>query len=88
MKATINIDDALYRQLKIEAARSGRSIRDLVAEGLRHVLGWPHEPAAGAGAVRERPAEWDGVLGAYAANAKGRHDLASVRGSIAKGRKA
>lgn len=83
MKATIDIDAVLYRQLKVEAARSGRTIRGLVDEGLRHVLGWP---APGAAAVRERPAEWYGALGRYAANAKGKHDLASVRGSIARGR--
>ncbi len=83
MKATIDIDDALYRQLKIAAARSGRTIRDLVAEGLRHVLGWPAPPPR---AVREEPTAWYGVLGRYAANAKGKHDLAAVRGSIARGR--
>jgi hypothetical protein len=83
MKATIDIDDALYRQLKIEAARRGCTIRELVAEGLRHVLGWPSPTSR---AVREQPAEWYGALSQYAANAKGKHDLASVRGSIAKGR--
>ena len=38
MKATIDFDDALYRRLKIEAARCGRTVRELVAEGVRQVL--------------------------------------------------
>ena len=38
MKATIDFDDALYRRLKVEAARRGRTVRELVAEGVRYVL--------------------------------------------------
>lgn len=37
MKATIDFDDARYRRLKIEAARRGRTVRELVAEGVRVV---------------------------------------------------
>jgi hypothetical protein len=42
MKATIEIDDELYRQVKAAAAIRGRKIKDLVAEGLRTVLRSPH----------------------------------------------
>jgi len=83
MKATIDIDETLYRQLKIEAARTGRTIRDLVAEGLRQVLGLPR---AGASVVHEDTSSWYGVLRKYAPNAHGKHDLASIRRSIAKRR--
>jgi hypothetical protein len=83
MKATIDIDESLYRQLKIEAARSGRTIRELVAEGLRHVLGWPSE---GAPAVSEDSLNWIGGLRKYAANAGGKHDMAAIRQSVAKRR--
>jgi hypothetical protein len=38
MKATIEIDDELYRQVKATAAIRGRKVKDLVAEGLRTVL--------------------------------------------------
>lgn len=38
MKATIDFDDQLYRRLKIEVARRGRTVRELVAEGVRYVL--------------------------------------------------
>ena len=42
MKATIEIDDDLYRQVKAAAALRGRKVKDLVAEGLRTVLRSPH----------------------------------------------
>ena len=45
-KATIEFEDLLYRRLKVEAARRGRTVRDLVAEGLRHVLDAPALPSA------------------------------------------
>jgi len=38
MKATIEFDDELYRELKTTAAVRGRKIDDLVAEGVRMVL--------------------------------------------------
>jgi plasmid stability protein len=31
MNVTIDVDDNLYRRLKIEAARRGRTVRELVA---------------------------------------------------------
>jgi plasmid stability protein len=34
MKVTIDIDPELYRAVKVEAARSDRSVRDLVEEAL------------------------------------------------------
>ena len=81
MKATIEFDDALYRRLKVEAARQGRTIRDLVADGVRRVLGLPQPNDAG-----PEPAEWFGSLRDYAANAGEAHDLAAMRESIARGR--
>lgn len=38
MKATIELDDELYRQLKATAALRGSKIKELVAEGVRMVL--------------------------------------------------
>jgi len=81
MKATIDFDDALYRRLKVEAARTGRTIRDLVAEGVRLVLGLAHP-----GNDQSTAEEWFGRLGEYADNARGEHDLAAMRRSIARGR--
>jgi plasmid stability protein len=37
MKVTFDIDAELYRAIKVEAARSDRSVRDVVAEALS---GW------------------------------------------------
>lgn len=38
MKATIEFDDALYRQLKVEAAMRNKKIKDMVEEGVRMIL--------------------------------------------------
>ncbi|MDQ6874268.1 MAG: type II toxin-antitoxin system VapB family antitoxin [Actinomycetota bacterium] len=38
MRTTITLDDALYRQAVDAADRHGRTLSDLVAEGLREVL--------------------------------------------------
>ena len=42
MKATIEFDDELYRQVKAAAAIRGRKVKDLVAEGPRIVLRSSH----------------------------------------------
>ena len=43
MKTTFDIPDDLYRRAKAEAALRGRKLKDLVEEGLRSVLGMPHQ---------------------------------------------
>lgn len=89
MKATIDFDDQLYRQLKIEAARRGRTIRELVAEGVRHVLeGQPERAQVGTdeGTGEWRP-PWFGVLRPWGA-AIPDHSITAVRDSIAHGRSA
>ena len=85
MKATIDFDAALYRRLKMEAAWRGRTIRELVDEGVRYVIGRP--VVGGPAADREQPSEWFGALRAHAAHAGGRHDLAAMRHSVAQARK-
>lgn len=82
MKATIDFDERLYRRLKIEAAKRGRTIRELVDEGVRRVLGLP-VPEGGDEQTSE---DWFGSLSEYAANAGGDHSLEAMRGSIARGR--
>jgi len=84
MKATIDFDRQLYRRLKIEAARRGRTIRDLVQEGVRLVLGVAAPSGSPSRAPEETP--WFGSLREYAARGGGRHDLAAVRRSIARKR--
>jgi hypothetical protein len=43
MKTTVEVPDELYRRAKAEAALRGRTLKDLVAEGLRLVLEAPRE---------------------------------------------
>ncbi len=38
MKTTFNIDDALMRQLRIEAARRGVTMTEIVESGIRHMI--------------------------------------------------
>lgn len=90
MKATIEFDNALYRRLKIEAARSGRTVRELVAEGVRHVLDAPATASSGQDtgetAADWRPV-WFGSLGRYG-RAVDDHSMTAVRESIGRGRAA
>ena len=88
MKATIDLDEQLYRRLKVEAARRGRTVRDLVAEGVRLVLDSPAAPEDRAGAARTRAEwrpEWLGSLARYARGTAD-HSMAAVRESVARGR--
>lgn len=41
MRTTVDIPDELLRRAKSEAALRGRKLKDLVEEGLRHVLASP-----------------------------------------------
>ena len=88
MKATIDFDEQLYRRLKVEAARRGRTVRELVAEGVRLVLDAPPTPEERAGTTRAgaewRP-EWLGSLARYARDTND-HSMAAVRDSVARGR--
>jgi hypothetical protein len=45
VKATIEFDDELYRQLKATAALRGKKVRELVEEGVRIVLSQPRRSA-------------------------------------------
>lgn len=81
MKATIDFDDQLYRRLKIEAARRGRTVRELVSEGVRYVLdGEP--PAQEPVVTADGAPPWFGVLGEYARGVSD-HSMAAVRASVA-----
>jgi hypothetical protein len=45
MRTTVDIPDELLRRAKSEAALRGRKLKDLVEEGLRHVLERREAPA-------------------------------------------
>ena len=52
MKTTIEVPEELYRRAKAEAALSGRKLKDLVEEGLRHVLDKPDKARGKPGLAR------------------------------------
>jgi hypothetical protein len=88
MKATIDFDDVLYRRLKIEAARRGRTVRELVAEGVRYVLDGPVGQSRADEVTPDgewRPG-WLGVLRPFAAPVED-HSLGAIRTSITRGRR-
>ena len=39
MKTTLNIDDVLFKRLKVEAARQGRTMSNMVESALRRYFG-------------------------------------------------
>jgi len=87
MRTTIDIDDALYRELKAKAALEGRTVRELLPRAIIHERrGAPpgREPAA----VRERPApRWFGALSAYADARGGPHTIEHEREGVAEARR-
>ncbi len=44
MKTTMNINDTLMRQLRIEAARRGTTMTAIVEAGIRHMISAREEP--------------------------------------------
>ena len=85
MKATIDFDPNLYRQIKIEAARRGTTVRDLLSAGARMVLAAPRVAAVAPETTPPMP--YFGMLHRYAANANGRHDMDAMRESVARARR-
>jgi hypothetical protein len=91
MKATIDIPDELYRKVKAKSALEGRPVRDVTVQLFRK---WVDETGVESpsrkrtrGNDKNKPS-WFGTLRAYAKNARGRHDMESIRESIARGRTA
>jgi len=92
MKATIDVPDELYRQVKAKSALEGRTVREVAIELFsRYVSG--ESAASGAGVVREARERyedaavpsWFGALERYARQVS-RHDLEAIRESIGRGR--
>lgn len=93
MKATIEVPDELYRQVKAKSALEGRAVREVAIDLFRGYVG--HEAAApGAKATlaeeaaralggREIP-RWFGML-EKSTRRVDKHDMDSIRESIARG---
>lgn len=46
MRTTVTIDDRLLKQVKVAAVRSGRTVSDLVDDGLRLLLSQSQHPGS------------------------------------------
>ncbi len=88
MKATIDIPDDLYRRIKAKSALEGLAVRE-VATTLFYA--WVEDKAARKNAQATGPAgkrsvpAWFGAAQKYARRVN-RHDMESIRTSIARGR--
>ena len=95
MKATIEIPDDLYRQVKAKSALEGRAVRE-VTEALFRVYVDPRVTDAPGASVKkeaekeadlfdgEPPPAWFGMFKKYADRVAD-HDMESIRRSIAAG---
>lgn len=85
MKATIDIPDDLYRQIKAEAALQGLTVREVTTRLYRR---WLSE--GGGGEAREAPASWlrtwlaaaDEAIGGAPAGRSAREELAADRNRL------
>ncbi len=78
MRTTVDLPDSLFRQAKAEAALRGVKLKDLVEEGLRHILETPShgEPSA---EPTQRPTLYDLMKDCCGIVDSGANDLASNR---------
>lgn len=93
MKATIDIPDDIYRQVKAKSALEGMAVREVAISLFSAWIGKPTGPGADVdqtgvtqGDQPPPPPAWFGALRAYGPNARGRYDMRAVRHSVAKGR--
>jgi hypothetical protein len=93
MKATMEIPDELYRQVKAKSALEGRAVREVAEElflGYVGQVGRPHSasvrqgPDGRRGLHGQRLPSWFGVLRKRARRVQ-THDIESIRESIARG---
>jgi hypothetical protein len=87
MKATIDIPDDLYRRVKAKSALQGQPVREIV---MHLFLDWIEAPDDNRDRVKVEKADlarpaWFGAAQKYARKVS-KHDMDSVRGSIARGR--
>ena len=92
MKATVEIPDELYRQVKAKSALEGRAVRDVTVElyesyvGRKTAAASPSGPRRGAGLLADgKPAPpWFALARAHVRRGRGAAQ-AAVRKSIARG---
>lgn len=91
MKATFEVPDELYRQVKAKSALEGRALREVAEELFRQYIEPVTPPgrnttllAKGHRRARRAIPPWFGVLGKHARRRKS-HGMAAIRESIAAG---
>ena len=77
MRTTVDIPDELLRRAKSEAALRGRKLKDLVEEGLRHVLASPAGDVEAPGKPARRPSLHDLAKDLIFEDTEGPDDLAT-----------
>jgi hypothetical protein len=86
MKATLDIPEPLYRQLKAQSALEGVTVREVA---IHLFTQWTTSPASMPFLKRGTPSQkvpsWFGGAKRYVKDAD-RHDMASIRDSITAGR--
>jgi hypothetical protein len=91
MRATLEVPGELYRKVKAKRALQGRPARE-VAVGLFRAWVCQARPTPAAKNLMRTggkgAAPWFGSLRKYAKNARGRHEIGSIRKSITRGRAA
>lgn len=84
MKATFQIPDELYRELKAEVAREGRTMREVTIHLFQQWL-----VARKAGAIGQPRVDWQNFRSPLASRVSKKvsdHSMEAIRSSIAKGR--
>lgn len=93
MKATIDVPDELYRQVKAKSALEGRAVREVAIELFRSYVerqGQPSSTGTTSAEAAERllPGQeipsWFGALEEHAREVE-RHDMEAIRESIGRG---
>ena len=86
MKATLDIPEPLYRQLKAKSALEGVTVREVAIHLFTH---WTTSPASMSFLEKKTPSQkvpsWFGGAKRYVKDAD-RHDMASIRDSVNAGR--
>lgn len=89
MKATFDIPDDLYRQVKARSAMEGRPLRSVAVELFQNWLQGNHQPAAKIATVRDAPtrfdnAPWRGIIRPYIKPGMS-HDLDEMEKAVSIG---
>lgn len=92
MKEMIDVPDELYRLVKAKSDREGKAVGEVTVELYQRYIGQEEEPEPGPhqAPMAQSPREgrtippWFGAVGGSARAVK-RHDMGSIRESIARG---